>query len=66
MPPSLGRFLSQKHSPKTSAPGPALTELTLCGPGGAEGPGIPARGAAGGGLAPAGVASPLINPQFNH
>lgn len=31
--PRSGRFLSQEHSPKTSAPGPALTNLTLCGPG---------------------------------
>lgn len=46
---SLGRFLSQEHSPKTSAPGPALTDLTLCGPGGAEGPGVPARGGGAGG-----------------
>lgn len=64
MPPSLGRFLSQKHSPKTSAPGPALAELTLCGPAAPRGRGSLPGGR--GGLAPAGAASPLINPELNH
>lgn len=58
---SLGRFLSQEHSPKTSAPGPALPDLTLCGPGGSEGPGVPSRegGVGGVGVAPAGAAGLL-------
>lgn len=51
---SLGRFLSQEHSPKTSAPGPALVNLTLCVPGRRLGGGHPTG------------PSPLINPGFNH